>query len=192
MKQKIPGSRNFELREQKLICTVHPAERFCCHGYLWAKVERHGDAGRIGPRHPAADLLAELSDVAAGRLQVFEQHGEVGLLLTSVKECPQTTHLHCHAVQGTLDEPGDEQQHQDAVMVSSVTKEGLGHEGGEKRHMSVGLTHLHLPQLHLNGLNTDKKNNNLKDESSHPEEKKTKNTGVTESCSGFSGGLTLA
>lgn len=79
------------------------------------------------------------------------------------------------------DEPWDEQQHQDAVMVSSVTKEGLGHEGGEERHVSVGLTHLHLPQLHLDGLNTDDKNKNFKDESSHS------NSGASESCSLFSG-----
>ena len=52
------------------------------------------------------------------------------------------------------DEPGDEQQHQDAVVVSAVTQERLGHEGGQKRDVSVGLTHLHLPQLHLNGLDT--------------------------------------
>lgn len=50
------------------------------------------------------------------------------------------------------DEPGDEQQHQDAVVVSTMTKEGLGHEGGQQRNMSVGLNHFHLPQLHLNGL----------------------------------------
>lgn len=55
------------------------------------------------------------------------------------------------------DEPGHEQQHQDAVVVSTVTKEGLGHEGGEERNVSVGLTHLHLPQLHLDGLNTEEK-----------------------------------
>lgn len=37
-------------------------------------------------------------------------------------------------------------------MVSTVTEEGLWHEGGQKRNVSVGLTHLHLPQLHLNSL----------------------------------------
>lgn len=40
-------------------------------------------------------------------------------------------------------------------MVAAVTEEGLGHEGGQKRDVSVGLTHLHLPQLHLNGLDTN-------------------------------------
>lgn len=40
-------------------------------------------------------------------------------------------------------------------MVSAVTEEGLGHEGGQKGDMSVGLTHLHLPQLHLDGLDTN-------------------------------------
>lgn len=53
------------------------------------------------------------------------------------------------------DESGDEQQHQDAVVISTVAKEGLGHEGGQKGNVSVGLTHLHLPQLHLNSLDTD-------------------------------------
>lgn len=51
-------------------------------------------------------------------------------------------------------ESGDEQQHQDAVVVAAVSKEGLRHEGGEEGNVSVGLTHLHLPQLHLNGLET--------------------------------------
>lgn len=77
-------------------------KRFGCHGYLLSKVECSWDAGCIGSWHPAANLLAELSDVAAGRLQVLEEHCEVGLLLTSVQERPQTTHLHRHAVQGTL------------------------------------------------------------------------------------------
>lgn len=54
------------------------------------------------------------------------------------------------------DEPGDEQQHQDAVVVSSVTKERFRHEGGEEGNVSVSLTHLHLPQLHLNCLEEDK------------------------------------
>lgn len=76
--------------------------RFDCHGYLLSKVKRSWDAGGVGSWHPAANLLAELSDVAAGCLQVLEQHGEVGLLLTGVQERPQTTNLHGHAVQGTL------------------------------------------------------------------------------------------
>ena len=33
-----------------------------------------------------------------------------------------------------------------------MTQEGVGHEGGEERHLSVGLAHLHLSQLHLDGL----------------------------------------
>lgn len=66
------------------------------------KVECRWDPGCISSRHPASNLLAELSDVATGRLQVFEQHGEVGLLLTGVQERTQTTNLHSHAVQGTL------------------------------------------------------------------------------------------
>lgn len=69
---------------------------------------------------------------------------------------PASTESKLHGVY-LADEPGDEQQHQDAVVVSSVTKEGLGHEGGQKRNVSVGLTHLHLPQLHLNGLGTEKR-----------------------------------
>jgi hypothetical protein len=30
-----------------------------------------------------------------------------------------------------------------------VAEEGVWHEGGEQGHLSVGLAHLHLPQLHL-------------------------------------------
>lgn len=73
-----------------------------CRGYLLSEVEGCRDARRVGSWHPAANLLAELSDVAAGRLQVLQQHGEVGLLLTGVQERPQTTDLHRHTVQGTL------------------------------------------------------------------------------------------
>lgn len=77
-------------------------KRFGCRGYLLSEVECCWDARRVGSGHPAADLLAELSDVAAGRLQVLQQHGEVGLLLARMQERPQTTHLHRHTVQGTL------------------------------------------------------------------------------------------
>lgn len=35
------------------------------------------------------------------------------------------------------DEPGDEQEHQDAVVISAVTEEGVRHEGGEERHLLV-------------------------------------------------------
>lgn len=75
---------------------------FCCRGYLLSEVECRWNSRRVGSGHPASDLLAELSDVAAGRLQVLQQHGEVGLLLTGVQERPQATDLHRHAVQGTL------------------------------------------------------------------------------------------
>lgn len=75
---------------------------FCCRGYLLSEAECRWYSRRVGSGHPAADLLAELSDVAAGRLQVLQQHGEVGLLLTGVQERPQATDLHRHAVQGTL------------------------------------------------------------------------------------------
>lgn len=78
------------------------AQRFSCHVYLLSKVESGWDARRVSSGHPAANLLAELSDVAAGRLQVLQQHGKVSLLLTRVQEHPQTTNLHRHAVQGTL------------------------------------------------------------------------------------------
>lgn len=69
---------------------------------------------------------------------------------------PPHTHLTENVIYGVYlaDKSGDEQQHQDAVVVSTVTKEGLGHKGGEERNVSVGLTHLHLPQLHLDGLDT--------------------------------------
>lgn len=50
------------------------------------------------------------------------------------------------------DEPRDEQQHQDAVVVPAVAQEAVGHEGGEEGDVPVGLLHLHLAQLHLDGL----------------------------------------
>lgn len=52
------------------------------------------------------------------------------------------------------DEPGNEQKDQNTVVIAAVTKEGVRHEGGEERYLSVGLSHLHFPQLHLNGLGT--------------------------------------
>lgn len=50
------------------------------------------------------------------------------------------------------DEPGDEQQHKDAVVVPAVAQEAVGHEGGEEGDVPVRLLHLHLAQLHLDGL----------------------------------------
>lgn len=50
------------------------------------------------------------------------------------------------------DEPWDEQQHQDAVVVAAVAQEAVRHEGGEQGDVPVGLLHLHLAQLHLDGL----------------------------------------
>lgn len=64
------------------------------------------------------------------------------LLKTSTAAAP------CHLA----DESGDEQKHQDAVVISAVTEEGVRHEGGEERHLLVELSHLHFPQLHLDGL----------------------------------------
>lgn len=37
-------------------------------------------------------------------------------------------------------------------MIAAVAEEGLRHEGGQEGNVPVGLAHLHLPQLHLNGL----------------------------------------
>lgn len=54
-------------------------------------------------------------------------------------------------------ESGDEQQHQDAVVITAVAEEGLRHEGGQEGNVSVGLAHFHLPQLHLNGLETEQR-----------------------------------
>lgn len=60
--------------------------------------------------------------------------------------------IYIHAAPYLADEPGDEQKNQDTIMISAVTEEGVGHEGGEEGHLSVGLSYLHFPQLHLNGL----------------------------------------
>lgn len=76
------------------------------------------------------------------------------------------------------DESGDEQQHQDAVVISTVAKEGLGHEGGQKGNVSVGLTHLHLPQLHLNSLDTDSTEKRLQTFNFKPKEIKKVKKGV--------------
>lgn len=35
------------------------------------------------------------------------------------------------------DEPGDEQKNQNTVVISTVTEEGVRHEGGEEGHLSV-------------------------------------------------------
>lgn len=58
--------------------------QFGHYGYLLSEVECCWDAGRVSSWHSATDLLAELPDVAAGCLQILQQHGEVGLLLTCV------------------------------------------------------------------------------------------------------------
>lgn len=50
------------------------------------------------------------------------------------------------------DEPRDEQQHQNAVVISTMTEEGVRHERGKERYLSVGLSHFHFPQFHLNRL----------------------------------------
>lgn len=52
------------------------------------------------------------------------------------------------------DEPRNEQEDQDAVVIAAMTEEGVGHEGGEEGHLSVSLSHFHFPQLHLDGLRT--------------------------------------
>lgn len=52
------------------------------------------------------------------------------------------------------DEPGNKQENQNAVMVPTMAKEGVRHEGGEEGHLSVRLSYFHFPQLHLNGLET--------------------------------------
>lgn len=59
-----------------------------------------------------------------------------------------------HTAPYLADEPGDEQKNQDTIVISTVTEERVRHEGGEERHLSVGLSHLHFPQLHLDGLGT--------------------------------------
>lgn len=35
-----------------------------------------------------------------------------------------------------------------------MTEEGVRHEGSEEGYLSVGLSHFHFPQLHLDGLGT--------------------------------------
>lgn len=50
------------------------------------------------------------------------------------------------------DEPRDEQQCQDAVIIASVFQEGLRHEGDQQWHLSVSLSHLHFTQLHFYSL----------------------------------------
>lgn len=65
-----------------------------------------------------------------------------------------SVYFYKHTISYLADEPGDEQEHQYAVVVSTMAKEGVGHEGRKEGHLSVGLSHFHFPQLHLNGLGT--------------------------------------
>lgn len=78
--------------------------------YLCSKVQSSGDSHYVGSWHAAANLLTELFDVRAGSVQVLEKDGEAGVLLTGRQESPQTSHLHSHAVQGTLGKLGIEKR----------------------------------------------------------------------------------
>lgn len=64
------------------------------------------------------------------------------------------SNTHIHTASYLANEPRDKQEHQYAVVVSTVTEEGVWHEGGEEGYLSVRLSHFHFPQLHLNGLQT--------------------------------------
>lgn len=70
--------------------------------HLLSKVEGSRNSNYICSRHAAAYLLTELSDIRAGGFQVLQKDDEARALLTCGQERPQTSHLHCHAVQGTL------------------------------------------------------------------------------------------
>lgn len=45
--------------------------------------------------------------------------------------------VYIHAASHLANEPGDQQKNQDTIMISSVTQEGVRHEGGEEGHLSV-------------------------------------------------------
>lgn len=49
--------------------------------------------------------------------------------------CPLITNAHTASY--LTDEPGDEQKDQNAVVISTMTEEGVWHEGGEKGHLSI-------------------------------------------------------
>lgn len=49
-------------------------------------------------------------------------------------------------------QPGKQQQHQHTVVVPAVPQEAVGQEGSEQGDVPVGLLHLHLAQLHFDGL----------------------------------------
>lgn len=70
--------------------------------HLLSKIEGSGNSSHICSRHAPAYLLTELSDIRAGSFQVLQQDNEARALLTCRQERPQTSHLHRHAVQGTL------------------------------------------------------------------------------------------
>jgi len=74
----------------------------CVCVYLRWEGQRGRDPGDVGSRHATTDLLTELSDVTTGSVQVPEQDGEIRPFLSRLQEGPQATHLHAHAVQGTL------------------------------------------------------------------------------------------
>lgn len=72
--------------------------------YLWSKVESSWNSSYISSRHAASDLLAELSNVRTGGVQVLQKNCEARALLSCSQECPQASYLHHHTVQGTLGE----------------------------------------------------------------------------------------
>lgn len=70
--------------------------------YLWSKAEGSWDARSICAWHASTDLLAELSYVTTGSVQILQQHTKRLLILLCLYEGPQTPHLYCHTVQSTL------------------------------------------------------------------------------------------
>lgn len=49
-------------------------------------------------------------------------------------------------------QPGKQQQHQHTVVVPAMPQEAVGQEGSQQGDVPVGLLHLHLAQLHFDGL----------------------------------------
>ncbi|CAG5929372.1 unnamed protein product [Menidia menidia] len=104
-------------------------------------------------------------------VEVLQKNGETRTLLSCCQEGPQTGYLHSHTVQGTLgeltrecnrkrNEPWNEQQHQNTVVIATVTKEGIWHEGAVlcflrlpgflwSNRLGLLLLHLGLPLLQL-------------------------------------------
>lgn len=136
-------------RQSSPCSTTEPSSRhsvgtMCCHRHLavhsWEEdpLEASGVAGAWIRASLASPHLVRTPAPPAPRLPK-----------ASARSLPPS---HTRPPSYLADEPRDQQEHQDAVVVPAVPQEAVRHEGGEEGDVAVGLLHLHLAQLHLDGL----------------------------------------